>query len=873
MSNTYNPSKSETKWYDYWMKNQYFESTPDKREAYTIVIPPPNVTGVLHMGHMLNNTLQDVLVRKARMQGYNACWVPGTDHASIATEAKVVDKLKKEGFSKSDLTRQEFIEKAWEWTAEHGGIIMEQLKKIGCSCAWGRAKFTLDDDLYESVIDVFIDLFNKGLIYRGYRMVNWDPKAKTTISNEEVIYIEKQGKLYYLKYFIEDSHEFLLVATTRPETIFGDSAVCIHPKDERYSHLKGKRVIVPIVNRPVPIIEDHYVDQEFGTGCLKITPAHDPNDYEIGKRHSLGSISIFNKDATLNECGMHYKGLDRFEVRKKIVTELQENDLLHKSEEYQTKVGTSERTGEMIEPKLSMQWFLSMKELVKPAIEAVRKKDIKIVPAKYINTYMHWMEQARDWNISRQLYWGHRIPAYFYGSGQDDFVVAKSNQEATRLAKIKSGNSKLSECDLKQDPGVLDTWFSSWLWPISVFDGIRNPDNKDIKYYYPTNDLVTGPDILFFWVARMIIYGYEYRNEKPFSTVYLTGIVRDKMGRKMSKSLGNSPDPIQLVDQYGADAVRVGMLLTSPAGNDLPFDKDLCKQGKNFANKIWNASRLVQGWKVEVKPAEKHSECAVLWFEERSNEVIEQVEQLFSQYRISEVLMLVYRYVWDDFCSWYLEAIKPAFGDTIDTKTHDKTVCFLEIVLKLLHPFLPFLTEDLWQSLKKRTNKEAIIISDWPKTSKPINRDILDEFNRATHGITALRNLRKKKNISPKTPLSVQLKSNRKEFPFSCLLEKLAHIESIELIDEKPQKGFSILVGLDEYFVSAYQEIDRPKEIISLQNDLIYLEGFLKSVQKKLNNKQFIANAPEKIVIKEQQKEKDALKKIQLVKDQIKQLN
>ena len=873
MSNQYDPSKSEAKWYDYWMKNEYFESTPDKRYPYTIVIPPPNVTGILHMGHVLNNTLQDVLVRRARMQGYNACWVPGTDHASIATEAKVVDKLKKEGFSKSDLSREEFIEKAWEWTHEHGGIIMEQLKKIGASCAWNRTKFTMDDDLYESVINVFIDLYNKGLIYRGHRMVNWDPKAKTTISNEEVIYIEKQGKLCYLKYFIEDSDEFLLVATTRPETIFGDTAVCIHPKDQRYTHLKGKQVIVPIINRPIPIIEDNYVDREFGTGCLKITPAHDPNDYEIGKRHSLDSISIFHEDATLNEFGMHYEGLDRFEVRKKIVTELQESNLLHKSEEYQTKVGTSERTGEIIESKRSVQWFLSMKKLVKPAIEAVRKEKIQIVPPKYVNTYMHWMEQVQDWNISRQLYWGHRIPAYFYGNGQNDFVVAKSMPEAVELAKKKTGNPKISENDLEKDTDILDTWFSSWLWPISVFDGIRNPDNEDINYYYPTNDVVTAPEILFFWVARMIISGYEYKNEKPFSTVYLTGIVRDKLGRKMSKSLGNSPDPIELIDQYGADAVRVGMLLTSPAGNDLPFDKDLCKQGRNFANKIWNASRLIQGWKTEEQPKKKYSESAVLWFEERSNQVIVELEQLFSQYRISEALMLLYRYAWDDFCSWYLEAIKPAFGTPIDAKTHQKTICFLENILKLLHPFLPFLTEDIWQSLKKRTKEEAIIISDWPKSSKPVDKTILDEFEKTANGITALRNFRKEKNISPKTILSVQIKSNRKEYPFSSLLEKLAHTDTVQLIDKKPEKGFSILVGLDEYFVCVGEEIDIEKEINSLQDDLIYLEGFLKSVQKKLNNKQFTENAPEKIVIKERQKEKDALEKIQLVKAQITQLN
>ena len=868
----YDPSKSESKWYDYWMKNKYFESAPDDRNAYTIAMPPPNVTGVLHVGHVLNNTLQDVLVRKARMQGYNTCWVPGTDHASIATEAKVVDKLKKEGFSKRDLTREEFIEKAWEWTREHRGIIMEQLKKIGVSCAWSMTKFTMDDDLYESVIDVFINLYNKGLIYRGYRMINWDPKAKTAISNEEVIFIEKQEKLYYIKYLIKGSDQFTLVATTRPETIFGDTAVCINPKDKRYAHLKGKRVIVPIVNRSIPIIEDEYVDQEFGTGCLKITPSHDPNDYEIGKRHSLDSISIFNEDATLNEFGIHYKGLDRFEVRKKIAAELEDKNLLHKSEEYQTKVGTSERTGEIIEPKLSIQWFLSMKDLVKPAIKAIQNKEIKLVPSKYVNTYMHWMRQARNWNISRQLYWGHRIPAYFYGNDINDFVVAKSMEEAIKLAKKKTGNPELSEKELNQDPDVLDTWFSSWLWPISIFDGIRNPNNKKINYYYPTDDLVTAPEILFFWVARMIVFGYEYRNQKPFSTVYITGIVRDQLGQKMSKSLGNSPDPIKLIDQYGADALRVGMLLTSPAGNDLPFEKHLCKQGRNFANKIWNAARLIQGWTTNEQQTEKHSECAISWFETRSNQVIIELEQLFSQYKISEALMLLYRYVWDDFCSWYLEAIKPAFETPIDTKTHQKTICFLENILKLLHPFLPFLTEEIWQNLKKRVKEEAIIISNWPKASKPVDKTILNEFHRASKGITALRNFRKKKNISPKTVLSIQIKSSRKEYPFFSLLEKLAHTEPIRLIDEKPKNTFSILIGLDEYFVYANTKRDTSKEIKSLQENLVYLEGFLESVQKKLNNKQFIENAPKKIVMKEQKKERDTLEKIQLIKEQIMQL-
>ena len=723
----YNPANVEDKWYKYWMDNGYFHSVPDERESYSIVIPPPNVTGVLHMGHMLNNTIQDVLIRRARMKGYNACWVPGTDHASIATEAKVVAKLKEEGIAKADLSRDEFLKHAWDWTHKHGGIILEQLKKLGASCDWDRTKFTMDDDMSESVTKIFIDLYNKGLIYRGYRMVNWDPEAKTTVSDEEVIHVEKNGKLYYLRYQIEGSDDFVTIATTRPETILGDTAICINPNDERFSHLKGKKVIVPIANRSISIIEDDYVDIEFGTGCLKITPAHDPNDKEIGEKHQLDVIDIFNDDATLNAHGLHYEGKDRFVVRKEIVKELEALGNLVKVEDYQNKVGTSERTGAIIEPKVSIQWFLKMKDLAEPALKAVMEDDVKLVPQKFKNTYRHWMENVRDWNISRQLWWGHRIPAFFYGDNPNDFVVAKTIEEAVPLASEKTGK-KLTVADLKQDEDALDTWFSSWLWPISVFDGIRNPENEEINYYYPTRDLVTAPEILFFWVARMIIAGYEYRGEKPFENVYLTGIVRDKQGRKMSKSLGNSPDPIGLMKKYGADGVRVGMLLTSPAGNDLPFDEDLCEQGRNFSNKIWNAFRLVKGWEVSDKIDQPESaKQAVKWFDAKLDKVLHDLERSYKGYRISEALMTTYKFIWDDFSSWYLEMVKPAYQSPIDAKTYEQTIVNFEKIVKILHPFMPFISEEIWQLMGDRTKEEALIVSPWPEFSNAKEK-LVNEF-------------------------------------------------------------------------------------------------------------------------------------------------
>ena len=711
----YDATKVEQKWYDYWMKHQYFHSKPDNRTPYTIVIPPPNVTGILHMGHMLNNTIQDVLIRRARLQGKNACWVPGTDHASIATEAKVVAKLKEKGIDKNDLTREEFMSHAWDWTNEYGGVILNQLKKLGCSCDWDRTKFTLDDEMSESVISVFIDLYNKGLIYRGFRMVNWDPQAQTTLSDEEVIYEERQGSLYYLEYAIEGSNQRLTIATTRPETILGDSAICINPNDERFSHLKGKKAIVPLCNRVIPIIEDEYVDMEFGTGCLKVTPAHDENDKVLGDKHQLEVIDIFNADATLNSYGLHYEGKDRFVVRKKIVEELKDKGFLVKIEPHMHKVGTSERTKVVIEPRLSDQWFLKMEDLAKPALDAVLKEStVKLFPKKFNNTYRHWMENIRDWNISRQLFWGQQIPAYYYGDGKDDFVVASTVVEALKLAQKKSNNSSLSVNDLRQDADVLDTWFSSWLWPISVFDGIRNPDNAEFNYYYPTNDLVTGPDILFFWVARMIVAGFEFKEEKPFENVYLTGLVRDKQRRKMSKSLGNSPDALGLIEQFGADGVRVGLLLSSAAGNDLLFDEALCQQGKGFGNKIWNAFRLIKGWEVADIEQPEYASIALDWYTSKFQKVLAEIEDHFSKYRLSDALMAIYKLVWDDFCSWLLEMIKPSYGAPIDKQTHQRVVDLLEHNLKVLHPFMPFLTEEIWHFLKDRSPNEALIVSTWP---------------------------------------------------------------------------------------------------------------------------------------------------------------
>ena len=860
----------EDKWYAYWLKNNYFHSEPDEREPYTIVIPPPNVTGVLHMGHMLNNTIQDVLIRRARLKGLNACWVPGTDHASIATEAKVVAKLKEAGINKSDLSREEFLNHAWEWTHKHGGIILEQLKKLGCSCDWERTKFTMDDDMSSSVIKVFVDLFNKGYIYRGYRMVNWDPEAKTTLSDEEVIHEEKQGLLYYLTYPIADSDEKVVIATTRPETILGDTAICINPNDERYSHLKGKKAIVPICNRIIPIIEDEYVDLEFGTGCLKVTPAHDVNDKELGDKHKLEIIDIFNDDGTLNSFGLHYEGKDRFRVRKEIMKELEEKGFLVKTESHIHKVGTSERTGAVIEPRLSDQWFLKMKELSKPALDAVLNHDINLVPDKFVNTYRHWMENVRDWNISRQLWWGHQIPAYYYGDGNDDFVVAESRAEALALAREKSGNLDLKDINLTQDVDALDTWFSSWLWPISVFGGILEPDNKEVNYYYPTNDLVTAPEILFFWVARMIIAGYEYRGEKPFKNVYLTGIVRDKLRRKMSKSLGNSPDPLDLIKKYGADGVRVGMLLSSPAGNDLMFDEDLCKQGGAFANKIWNAFRLVKGWEISEEIEQPDAaRLAVEWYESKFQLALSEIEDHFEKYRISDALMATYKLVWDDFCSWLLEMVKPAYQQPIDSKTFASVISIFENNLKLLHPFMPFLTEEIWHHIEQRSADKALIISKWPEFEK-VNSTILKEFDFAAEVISGIRTIRKEKNIANKEVLSLFVINNDKVTDlFDCIIKKLGNMETISYVKDKTEGALSFRVRSNEYFIPVEGAIDVDAEIEKLETELKYTEGFLQSVRKKLSNERFVNSAPEQVVAIEKKKEADAIAKIETIKESL----
>jgi len=868
----YNAASVENKLYDFWLKNKYFNSIPDERESYTIVIPPPNVTGVLHMGHMLNNTIQDVLIRRARMKGFNACWVPGTDHASIATEAKVVAKLKEEGINKSDLTRDEFLKHAWDWTHKHGGIILEQLKKLGASCDWDRTKFTMDDDMSESVTKVFVDLHKKGLIYRGYRMVNWDPEAKTTLSDEEVIHVEKKGKLYYLKYKIVDSDEFVTIATTRPETILGDTAVCINPKDERFSHLHGKKVIVPIANRTIPIIQDEYVDMEFGTGCLKITPAHDPNDKEIGERHQLDVIDIFNDDASLNAFGLHYQGKDRFVVRKEIVKELESISSLVKVEDYQNKIGTSERTGAIIEPKVSIQWFLKMKDLAQPALKAVMEDDVKLVPEKFKNTYRHWMENVRDWNISRQLWWGHRIPAYYYGESQSDYVIAENIKEALELAKEKTGKN-LIESDLKQDEDALDTWFSSWLWPISVFDGIRNPENEEIKYYYPTRDLVTAPEILFFWVARMIIAGYEYRGEKPFSKVYLTGIVRDKQGRKMSKSLGNSPDPISLIEKYGADGVRVGMLLTSPAGNDLPFDIELCEQGRNFSNKIWNAFRLVKGWEVSSDIDQPDTAIqAVNWFDAKLTKVIVDLEKSYDGYRISEALMTTYKFIWDDFSSWYLEMVKPAYQKPIDAKTFEQTISNFEKIVKLLHPFMPFITEEIWQLISERETENALIVSPWPILGGA-NEKLIKQFDFTTDVIAGIRSIRKEKNIPNKDKVELFVMDNEGvNKDLDVVIKKLGFLSKLDYIKTKPEGALSYRVKSNEYFIPVGDSINIEDEIEKLKTELDYTEGFLKSVQKKLSNDRFVQNAPDQVISNERNKEADAIAKITMLKESLKSL-
>ena len=869
----YDAAIVEQNWYEYWMKHNFFHSMPDERIPYTIVIPPPNVTGILHMGHMLNNTIQDVLIRRARLQGKNACWVPGTDHASIATEAKVVAKLKEKGINKNDLSREEFLAHAWEWTHEYGGVILNQLKKLGCSCDWDRTKFTLDIDMSESVISVFIDLYNKGLIYRGFRMVNWDPQAQTTLSDEEVIYEERQGNLYHVTYAIQGSDEQLTIATTRPETILGDSAICINPNDDRFKHLKGKKAIVPICNRVVPIIEDEYVDIEFGTGCLKVTPAHDENDKILGDKHGLEVIDIFNPDATLNSYGLHYEGKDRFVVRKEISKELKAKGCLVKTESHLHKVGTSERTKVVIEPRLSDQWFLKMEGLAKPAIEAVLDTEtVKLFPKKFNNTYRHWMENIRDWNISRQLYWGQQIPAYYFGDGKDDFVVADSKEAALELVHKKIQNTNLKIENLRQDSDVLDTWFSSWLWPISVFDGIRNPNNEEINYYYPTNDLVTGPDILFFWVARMIVAGFEFRDEKPFQNVYLTGLVRDKERRKMSKSLGNSPDALKLIEDFGADGVRVGLLLSSAAGNDLLFDESLCQQGKAFGNKTWNAFRLIDGWEIAEIDQPEHAAIALEWYASKFQKVLSEIEDHFSKYRLSDALMAIYKLVWDDFCSWLLEMIKPDYGAPIDQKTHATVVRLLEENLKILHPFMPFLTEEIWQFLKTRTPDQALIVSSWP-ASASYDTSLLEEFHFASEVISGIRNLRKQKQIPFKTTVELHVINKASSTQkFDGLISKLGNISKINYTDSSVEKAFSFRVQSNEYFLVADIAIDLEAEVAKIKEELNYTKGFLKSVQKKLSNTRFVSNAPEQVVASEKKKEADALAKIQTLESSLKNL-
>jgi valyl-tRNA synthetase len=864
----YDAKQVEDKWYAYWMKNNYFHSTPDEREPYTIVIPPPNVTGVLHMGHMLNNTIQDVLIRRARLLGKNACWVPGTDHASIATEAKVVAKLKDQGIRKSDLTREEFLKHAFDWKNEYGGIILEQLKKLGASCDWERTAFTMDPEMSEAVIKVFVDLYNKGLIYRGYRMVNWDPEAKTTLSDEEVIHKESQGHLYYLEYKIEGVEDTLTIATTRPETIFGDTAICINPTDERFRHLKGKKAIVPLCGRVIPIIEDEYVDIEFGTGCLKVTPAHDENDKILGDKHKLAVIDIFNDDATLNSFGLDYQGKDRFVVRKEIVEELDAKEILLKTEVHTHKVGTSERTKAIIEPRLSDQWFLKMEDLAKPAIDAVlgENADVNLFPKKFKNTYRHWMENIRDWNISRQLWWGQQIPAFFYGDGKEDFVVAESITDALILAQEKTGNTLLSESDLTQDEDALDTWFSSWLWPMSVFDGIRNPENEEISYYYPTNDLVTGPDILFFWVARMIIAGYEYKDQKPFNNVYLTGLVRDKQRRKMSKSLGNSPDALKLIEDYGADGVRVGLLLSSAAGNDLMFDEDLCQQGKQFANKIWNAFRLIKGWKVDATIEQPETaKIGLAWYEAKFQKAVAEIEDHFSKYRLSDALMTIYKLIMDDFSSWLLEIVKPAYQQPIDTKTCKAIIEILENNLKVLHPFMPFLSEEIWQYITNRTQDEALIIATYP-VQKEFDKQIIIDFDFASDIISGLRTIRKDKNISFKESIELFVIDHEKRNKrFDVVVQKLTNIESINYISDKVE-GASFRVKSNEYFVPiSIENIDVKSEIKKLEAELQRAEGFLSSIKKKLSNERFVSNAPEQVIATERKKEADTKAKIETI--------
>ena len=867
ISSKFDHTEIEKKWYSFWNKNKFFNSEPDDREPFTIVIPPPNVTGLLHMGHMLNNTIQDILIRKARMMGKNACWVPGTDHASIATEAKVVENLKLLGINKSDISREEFVKHAWEWTEKYGGGILDQLKRLGCSCDWNRTKFTLDEDMYESVILAFMDLHQKGYIYRGYRMINWDPEAETTVSDEEVNYVEEESNLYYLNYSIDGLKEKLIIATTRPETIFGDTAVCVNPKDKRYSKFIGKKAIVPICDRKVPIISDSYVDIEFGTGCLKVTPAHDLNDYNLGNKHKLEMIDIFDSKGRLNEYGLHYKNKDRFKVREEIVKELKSKKILNKSEVYNHNVGRSERTNAIIEPKISRQWFLKMDKISKPAITNVLKNEnIKFFPNKFKSTYKYWLENIKDWNISRQLSWGHQIPVFYYGENNEEYVIAQNKSEAKKILEKQKG-LKLKDAELTQDQDVLDTWFSSWLWPISVFDGIRNPENQEIKYYYPTQDLVTGPDIIFFWVARMIISGYEFRDEKPFSNVYFTGIVRDKLRRKMSKQLGNSPDAIELIDEYGADSVRVGLMLSSAAGNDLLFDESLCQQGKNFTNKLWNALRLINGWEVDdSKEISDVNTLALKWYENKFNQVLELINKNYDNYRISDVLMSSYRLVWEDYCSWLLESVKPDFGDKIDSQTKLKVISLFEDNLKLLHPFMPFLTEEIWHKLASRNFKESITISPWPKSNK-FDNDVINNFEIAKDIISYIRNFRKEKNIPFKQDLSLYFTSKDSNLNYISIIKKLVFLDKIEFSEKDKFKSVnSFIIGSIEFFIPLEGEFNLKSEIKRLQKELDYNTRFLNSIENKLKNKSFIDNAPKDIIEKEKRKVNDANKKIEAIK-------
>ena len=869
IASKYNPAEVEGKWYQYWLDNGFFKSKPDGREPYTIVIPPPNVTGVLHMGHMLNNTIQDILIRRARMQGKNACWVPGTDHASIATEAKVVNRLAQQGIKKTDLTREDFLKHAWEWKEEHGGIILKQLRKLGASCDWDRTAFTMDELRSESVIKVFVDLYNKGLIYRGVRMVNWDPKALTALSDEEVIYKEEHSKLYYLRYKVEGDPEgrYAIVATTRPETIMGDTAMCINPNDPKNTWLKGKKVIVPLVNRVIPVIEDDYVDIEFGTGCLKVTPAHDVNDYMLGEKYNLPSIDIFNDNGTISEAGGLYVGMDRFDVRKQIEKDLEAAGLMEKVEAYENKVGFSERTNVPIEPKLSMQWFLKMEHLAQIALEPVMKDDIKFYPPKFKNTYRHWMENIKDWCISRQLWWGHRIPAYFLPEG--GYVVAATEEEALKLAKEKTGNPALTMEDLRQDEDCLDTWFSSWLWPISLFDGINNPGNEEIDYYYPTSDLVTGPDIIFFWVARMIMAGYEYEGKMPFKNVYFTGIVRDKLGRKMSKSLGNSPDPLELIEKFGADGVRMGMMLAAPAGNDILFDDALCEQGRNFCNKIWNAYRLVSGWTIDDnQPIPEAAKLAISWFESKQNEVTAEVADLFSKYRLSEALMAVYKLFWDEFSSWFLEIIKPAYGQGIHSTVRNAAICYFDNLLRLLHPFMPFITEELWQQMYEREEGESIMVCPLSMDTH-VDSEMIQQFEVVKEVISNVRSIRLQKNIAQKETLELQVVGENPVDAFNLVIMKMCNLSAIDVVDTKTEGAASFMVGTTEYAVPLGNMIDVEAEIARMEAELKHKEGFLQGVMKKLNNEKFVNNAPAAVLELERKKQADAESIINSLKESI----